>query len=601
MQYCDFKPIFINDRTFYYLHVMKLSKGSMYLIGYSVMSSGALWYANSYSKENSNNHFSYLVQLTEGINLGILLNFLICVCILTGKMLQLMLFGELRIIEEEHIIERLPLYIINLLLNLATKENNLLLNVFLLSISTLSKILHLILLDRFDYKQLQIANELGSYGSYKPITVLLIYGKNVFFWFNIIFFVSDFFVAKFLVYDVFQGINSVTCLLFGFHFAIQGLETLSYFLKNCLNIYEFAVYPNFSLEEDEFDLDDIQDEVEDEDDEREKVWDTKGLYTKLIEVIFSSLKIVLFLSFIYLLSYHSGLSVPFSMLQGTYMSIRLTYRELRQLFQFIESSKKLDTQLKNATREDLELTDNLCIICRENMRSIEDYEDANKKISSSRKKPKKLNCGHILHMGCLKDWLERSDNCPLCRRKVFQNDEHRETGSTNTANFPGEGAEERGNVPQPGATPNVPAQTAAPEQTSNSSTTPNNSSSTLGLRGSRFQEFDQLLRQQQNSRATMANNDENTMHTNTTPTPTPTQPTATDNFQHIMLPNTALIPPDWTLLPIEKSRVEGVNYTVGISEHTKANLTIINRQRGGELNIIDPNFNHSMPSSSNNG
>ena len=42
---------------------------------------------------------------------------------------------------------------------------------------------------------------------------------------------ADFSLAKFLVYDVFQGINSVTCLLFGFQFAVQGVQALTYFSK----------------------------------------------------------------------------------------------------------------------------------------------------------------------------------------------------------------------------------------------------------------------------------------------------------------------------------------------------------------------------------
>ena len=32
----------------------------------------------------------------------------------------------------------------------------------------------------------------------------------------------------------------------------------------------------------------------------------------------------------------------------------------------------------------------------------------------------KLNCGHKLHKKCLKELLEYSNNCPMCRQKIFK-------------------------------------------------------------------------------------------------------------------------------------------------------------------------------------
>jgi E3 ubiquitin-protein ligase synoviolin len=40
---------------------------------------------------------------------------------------------------------------------------------------------------------------------------------------------------------------------------------------------------------------------------------------------------------------------------------------------------------------------------------------------NERSRPKKLPCGHILHLGCLKSWLERQQVCPTCRRPVVDN------------------------------------------------------------------------------------------------------------------------------------------------------------------------------------
>lgn len=67
----------------------------------------------------------------------------------------------------------------------------------------------------------------------------------------------------------------------------------------------------------------------------------------------------------------------------------------------------------DATEEDLSREDT-CIICREDMRPW----DPTAVGAVERSRPKKLPCGHILHFGCLKGWLERQQVCPTCRRSV---------------------------------------------------------------------------------------------------------------------------------------------------------------------------------------
>lgn len=67
----------------------------------------------------------------------------------------------------------------------------------------------------------------------------------------------------------------------------------------------------------------------------------------------------------------------------------------------------------DATAEELGREDT-CIICREEMHP---WDTANPG-QVERSRPKKLPCGHILHFGCLKSWLERQQMCPTCRRPV---------------------------------------------------------------------------------------------------------------------------------------------------------------------------------------
>lgn len=67
----------------------------------------------------------------------------------------------------------------------------------------------------------------------------------------------------------------------------------------------------------------------------------------------------------------------------------------------------------DATAEEL-AENNTCIICREDMHPW----DPNNAGAVERNRPKKLPCGHTLHLGCLKSWLERQQVCPTCRTPV---------------------------------------------------------------------------------------------------------------------------------------------------------------------------------------
>lgn len=57
----------------------------------------------------------------------------------------------------------------------------------------------------------------------------------------------------------------------------------------------------------------------------------------------------------------------------------------------------------DATIEELEAVNNVCIICREEMVS----------------RCKKLPCNHIFHTACLQSWFQRQQTCPTCRMDIL--------------------------------------------------------------------------------------------------------------------------------------------------------------------------------------
>ncbi len=107
------------------------------------------------------------------------------------------------------------------------------------------------------------------------------------------------------------------------------------------------------------------------------------------------------------------------------MTTRSFLKRLHALIRYRQALKHM-AQYPDATAEELGREDT-CIICREEMRPW-DTADA---MQVERSRAKKLPCGHILHFGCLKSWLERQQVCPTCRRPVTRD------GQQPAANGPG--------------------------------------------------------------------------------------------------------------------------------------------------------------------
>ena len=94
------------------------------------------------------------------------------------------------------------------------------------------------------------------------------------------------------------------------------------------------------------------------------------------------------------------------------MTTRSFLKRLHALIRYRQALKHME-QYPDATAEELGREDT-CIICREEMRPWDPADNT----QVERSRAKKLPCGHTLHFGCLKSWLERQQVCPTCRRPV---------------------------------------------------------------------------------------------------------------------------------------------------------------------------------------
>jgi E3 ubiquitin-protein ligase synoviolin len=117
-------------------------------------------------------------------------------------------------------------------------------------------------------------------------------------------------------------------------------------------------------------------------------------------------------------------------MRDLFLTARSFTKRLTAFMKYRRATRDMNKLYEDATVEDIQREDT-CIICREEMRpwsvtnpqpppaapgAIPPARPAT--TVNERSRPKKLPCGHILHLGCLKSWLERQQMCPTCRRSV---------------------------------------------------------------------------------------------------------------------------------------------------------------------------------------
>jgi len=93
--------------------------------------------------------------------------------------------------------------------------------------------------------------------------------------------------------------------------------------------------------------------------------------------------------------------LPIHIMRDLFMTTRSFLKRLSALIRYRKALQDMN-KYPDATEEELG-RENTCIICREDMRPW----DPSVAGAVERSRPKKLPCGHILHFGCLKSWLER--------------------------------------------------------------------------------------------------------------------------------------------------------------------------------------------------
>ncbi|XP_071704985.1 ERAD-associated E3 ubiquitin-protein ligase HRD1B-like [Rutidosis leptorrhynchoides] len=148
-------------------------------------------------------------------------------------------------------------------------------------------------------------------------------------------------------------------------------------------------------------------------------WERKAVYTFYLELIRDLLHLSLYLGFFVAIFVNYG--VPLHLIRELYETFRNFKLRISDYIRYRKITSNMNDRFPDATPEELNSSDATCIICREEMTTA-----------------KKLVCGHLFHVHCLRSWLERQHTCPICRAPVIPN----EGGTTTTRS--GAGAHRQG-------------------------------------------------------------------------------------------------------------------------------------------------------------
>ncbi|XVE59741.1 hypothetical protein DITRI_Ditri05aG0070600 [Diplodiscus trichospermus] len=158
-------------------------------------------------------------------------------------------------------------------------------------------------------------------------------------------------------------------------------------------------------------------------------WEKKAVYTFYLELIRDLLHLSMYLCFFLVIFMNYG--VPLHLIRELYETFRNFKIRVADYLRYRKITSNMNDRFPDATPEELNASDATCIICREEMTTA-----------------KKLVCGHLFHVHCLRSWLERQHTCPTCRALVVppengtsssggqhgpQSDAHQQGSSSNSA------------------------------------------------------------------------------------------------------------------------------------------------------------------------
>ncbi|KAJ0002635.1 hypothetical protein NQD34_007784 [Periophthalmus magnuspinnatus] len=280
---------------------------------------------------------------------------------LLGKFMRKVFFGQLRAAEMEHLIER-SWY--------AVTETCLAFTVFrddfsprfvaLFTLLLFLKCFHWLAEDRVDF--MERSPNISWLFHMRVLSLMALLA------------VLDFLFVNHACHSIITRGASVQ-LVFGFEYAILLTMVLTTFIKYVLHSVDL---------------------------QSENPWDNKAVYMLYTELFTGFIKVLLYIAFMtIMIKVHT---FPLFAIRPMYLSMRQFKKAVTDAIMSRRAIRNMNTLYPDATPEDLQTSDNVCIICREEM------------VTGA----KKLPCNHIFHSSCLRSWFQRQQTCPTCRMDVLR-------------------------------------------------------------------------------------------------------------------------------------------------------------------------------------
>ncbi|XP_010862593.2 E3 ubiquitin-protein ligase synoviolin [Esox lucius] len=280
---------------------------------------------------------------------------------LLGKFMRKVFFGQLRAAEMEHLIER-SWY--------AVTETCLAFTVFrddfsprfvaLFTLLLFLKCFHWLAEDRVDF--MERSPNISWVFHFRVLSLMVLLA------------VLDFLFVNHACHSIITRGASVQ-LVFGFEYAILMTMVLTTFIKYTLHTVDL---------------------------QSENPWDNKAVYMLYTELFTGFIKVLLYMAFMtIMIKVHT---FPLFAIRPMYLAMRQFKKAVTDAIMSRRAIRNMNTLYPDATPEDLQASDNVCIICREEM------------VTGA----KKLPCNHIFHSSCLRSWFQRQQTCPTCRMDVLR-------------------------------------------------------------------------------------------------------------------------------------------------------------------------------------
>ncbi|GAX73837.1 hypothetical protein CEUSTIGMA_g1287.t1 [Chlamydomonas eustigma] len=300
---------------------------------------------------------------TSKIAVAVLGNLCFAAALCLYKLVIQVFLGNLRDLEVEMIRERLSSTVMESLLALTIfREEFSSLFVAMFGTIIFIKVLHWLVQDRVDYVEVT------------PNVSILHHARLVALMINLL--CVDIFFLQHTIHGTIESSGQSVMLLFAFEFIILASNIIRFSLKYVMSMIDVHL---------------------------EGRWESKGTYVFYLELVTDLLHLFVYCVFFLLVFTNYGL--PLHLVRELYSTFRNFRNRIVDFLRFRQVTARLD-RFPDATADDLQRSDGVCIICREEMTA-----------SGSNKK---LFCGHVFHLHCLRSWLERQQNCPTCRGSVFR-------------------------------------------------------------------------------------------------------------------------------------------------------------------------------------